>query len=61
MDEKTSCLSDRKVRKKNQISEYYVPSPKKYNEKDTKSIDKKSPKLVGVLKRKTERLIKYNW
>ena len=32
MDRKTFCLLDKKVRKKNQIPEYYAPSPKKYNE-----------------------------
>ena len=39
MDEKTSCLSNRKVRKKNQISEYNAPSPDKYDEEDTRSIN----------------------
>ena len=32
MVKKTSCLLDRKVKKKNQISEYQAPSPKRYNE-----------------------------
>ena len=38
---KTSCLSDKKVRRKNQILEYHASSPKRYNEEDTKSIDEK--------------------
>ena len=32
MGEKTSCLSDRKVRRKNQILEYHIPSSEVYNE-----------------------------
>ena len=32
MGEKISCLSDRKVKKKNQIPEYHAPSPKRYDE-----------------------------
>ena len=32
MGEKTSCLSDKKVRRKNQILEYHAPSSKKYDE-----------------------------
>ena len=41
MDEKTSCLLDRKVRKKKQILEYYAPRPERYNEEDTRLIDEK--------------------
>ena len=32
MGEKSSCLSDRKVRKKNRIPEYHTPSPEGYDE-----------------------------
>ena len=45
--EKTSCLLDRKVRWKNQISEYHTPSSKGYNEEDTRSIDEKHPNPMG--------------
>ena len=30
-----------KVRKKNQILKYHVPSPEKYHEEDTRSINEK--------------------
>ena len=36
MGEKISCLSDKKVRKKNQIPDYYASSPKEYNEDEYK-------------------------
>ena len=49
------------MRKKNQISEYYAPSPKRYNEEDTRLIDEKLPNLVGVLKKKTKRFMKCDW
>ena len=52
---------NRKVRKKNQIPEYPAPSPKAYNEEDIKSIDEKSPNPVGVLRRKTKKLMKCDW
>ena len=55
MGEKTSCLLDRKVRRKNQISEYHTPSPKGYDEENTRLINKKLPNPVGELKRKTEK------
>ena len=61
MCKKTSCLSDRKVRRKNQIPEYSTPSLKGYDEEDTKSINKKLPNLVGVLRKKTKRSMKYDW
>ena len=32
MGEKTSCLLDKKVKKKNRIPKYHTPSPKGYNE-----------------------------
>ena len=32
MDEKTSCLSDKKMRKKNRIFKYHTLSPEGYNE-----------------------------
>ena len=32
MGEKTSCLLDKKVRRKNRIPEYHTPSPDGYNE-----------------------------
>ena len=40
MDEKTSCLSDKKVMKKNQVFEYHTSSAKGYDKEDTRSIDK---------------------
>ena len=49
------------MRKKNQILEYHAPSPKGYNEEFTKLIDERPPNRVGVLRRKTERSMKYNW
>ena len=61
MSEKTSCLSKRKVRRKNQIFEYHVLSPKGYNKGDTRSIDKKPANPVGVLSRKTEISLKCDW
>ena len=39
---KTSCLSDRKVKRKNQVPKYHAPSPEGYDEEDTRSIDKKT-------------------
>ena len=47
MGEKTSCLLDKKMRKKNQIPEYHTSSPERYDEKDTRSINEKSPHPVG--------------
>ena len=47
MGEKTFCLLDRKVRKKNQIPKYHAPSPKGYNEEDTRLIDEKPPDSIG--------------
>ena len=47
MGEKTSCLSNRKVRRKNQIPEYHAPSSEGYDEEDTRSIDEKPPNPVG--------------
>ena len=44
---KTFSLSDKKVRRKNQIPKYYAPSPKEYNKKDMKLIDKKPPNPMG--------------
>ena len=35
------------MRKKNQIPEYHAPSPKGYNEENTRSIDEKLPDPVG--------------
>ena len=49
------------MKRKNQILEYHAPSPEGYNEKDTRLINKKPPNLVGVLRRKTERSMKYDW
>ena len=49
------------MRKKNQIPEYLAPSPKGYNEEDTRSIDEKPSNPVEVLRRKTERSIKCLW
>ena len=49
------------ARKKNQIFEYPAPSPKGYNEEDTRSINKKPSNPVGVLRRKTKRSMKYDW
>ena len=46
MGEKIFCLLDRKVRKKNQIFKYHVPSPEGYNEEDTRLIDEKPHNLV---------------
>ena len=37
----------KKVRKKNQILEYHIPSPEGYNEEDMRSIDEKPPNPVG--------------
>ena len=59
MGEKTSCLLDKKMRKKNQIPEYHSASPEGYNEEDTRLIDEKPPNPVGILRRKTKRSIKY--
>ena len=61
MDGKTSYLSDRKMKRKNQIPEYYAPSPKKYDKEDTKSIDKKPPNPVEYWRKKTKRSMKYDW
>ena len=58
MGEKTSYLLDKKVRRKNKISEYYSLSPEGYNEEDMRSINEKPPNPVGVLRRKTERSMK---
>ena len=52
---------NRKVRGKNQIPEYHAPSPEGYNEEDTRLIDEKPPNLVGVLKKKTKKSMKYDW
>ena len=43
------------MRIKNQIPKYHVPSPKEYNEKDTRLIHEKSPNLLEELKKKTKR------
>ena len=61
MSEKISCLLDKKMRKKNQIPQYHAPSSKGYDEEDTRSINKKAPNQVGVLKRKTEKSMKCDW
>ena len=61
MGEKISCLLDKKMRRKNQISEYDISSAKKYNEEDIRSINEKHPKLIGVLRKKTEKSIKCDW
>ena len=53
MDEKTSCLLDRKMRRKNQILKYYVSSPKGYNKKDIRLINEKLHNPLGVIMRKT--------
>ena len=61
MSNKTSFLLDKKMRKKNQIPKYYALSSKEYNEEDTRLFNEKSPNLVGILRKKTKRLIKCNW
>ena len=45
--EKTSYLLGKKVRMKNQIPEYHTPSPKRYNEENTRLINKNLSNLVG--------------
>ena len=52
---------NRKVRRKNQILEYHAPSSEGYNEEDTRTIDKKPPNPVGVLRKKTEKSMKCDW
>ena len=61
MAEKTSCLLDRKMKRKNQIPENHAPSPKGYNEEDTRLINEKLPNPVGVLRKKIERSMKCDW
>ena len=58
MSKITSCPLDRKLRRKNKIPEYHVPSPKRYGEEDTRLINKKPPNPVAVLRRKTKRSMK---
>ena len=60
MSEKTSCLLDSKMKKKNQIFEYHAISSEGYNEKNTRSIDEKPPNLVEILRKKTKRSMKYD-
>ena len=52
---------NKKVRRKNQIFEYPSPSPKGYDEENTRSIDEKPPNPVGVLWKKTKRSMKSDW
>ena len=49
------------MEKKNQISKYHTASPKKYNEKDIRLINKRLLKPLGVLRKKIKRSIKYDW
>ena len=58
MGEKTFYLLNKKMRRKSQISEYYIPSPKGYDEEDTRSIDEKPHNPVGVLTKKTKQSMK---
>ena len=41
MGEKNLLPTNKKVRRKNQILEYYAPSPEGNNEEDTRLIDEK--------------------
>ena len=56
MVEKTSYLLDKKVKRKNQVPEYYAPSPKGYNEEDTRSIDEEPPNRMGYWGEKPKNL-----
>ena len=58
---KTSFLSDRKVKRKNQVFEYHISSPKGNNEEDIRSINDKLSNPVRVLGKKIKRSIKYDW
>ena len=60
-DEKTSCLLDKKMRKKNQIPEYHAYIPEGYDKEDTRLIDEKPPNPVRVLRKKTKRSMKCDW
>ena len=56
MSEKTSCLLDKKMRKKNRIPEYHAPGPEEYDEEDTRLIDEKSPNPLGYWGKKLKDL-----
>ena len=50
---KTFYLLDRKMRRKNQISKYHVPSSKRYNKEDMRLIiEKPSSKNIKVKNQK---------
>ena len=53
--------TNKKLRRKNQISEYHVPSHEGYDEENMRSIDEKSPNPMRILRRKTKRSIKCDW
>ena len=48
--------TNRKVRRKNQIPKYPAPSPKRYNEEDTRLIDEKLPDTVGILMEENQKI-----
>ena len=53
---------NRKIKKKNQIFEYYIPSFKKLMKTIYKQlIDDKPPYSIKKLKKKIKKFMKYDW